>query len=166
MLTLYDHRDSTNAIKVRVLLEELGLAYRRVEIPLAGPKPASYAALHPFGMVPTLVDGDVVITESNVALRYLAEREAREDLRGRTPADRARIDMLLDSLSLEVRPALWGVEEYAVYGGDAAAPRTCAASSRRWPSAPACGQPPADRRAHTGYGQDKAEKSIGAGERR
>lgn len=60
MLTLYDHRDSTNATKVRVLLEELGLAYRRVEVPLAGPKPADYAALHPFGMVSTLVDDDVV----------------------------------------------------------------------------------------------------------
>lgn len=114
-MRLYDNHGSTNAIKVRVLLEELGLDCERVEVALEGRKPEGYP--HPFGMVPVLVDGDVVVTESNVALRYLAERERRADLRGATPAERARIDVLLDSLSLEVRPALWGVEEFAVYGG-------------------------------------------------
>lgn len=65
------------------------------------------------------MDGDVVVTESNVALRYLAEREGRADLRGSTPAERAQIDGLLDSLSLEVRPALAGVEAFAIHGEDA-----------------------------------------------
>lgn len=116
MLTLYDNPGSTNALKVRILLAELGLACERVEVPLDEHKPEGYGELHPFGLVPTLVDGDVVVTESNVALRYLAEREGREDLRGGTPVQRARIDGLLDSLSLELRPALWGVEEFAVYG--------------------------------------------------
>jgi glutathione S-transferase len=115
-MRLYDNAGSTNALKLRILLDELGVACERVEVPLDGPKPEGYAALHPFGLIPTLVDGDVVVTESNVALRYLAEREERADLRGATPAERARIDGLLDSLSLEVRPALWGVEEFAAYG--------------------------------------------------
>ncbi len=118
-MRLYDNAGSTNAIKVRILLEELGLPCERIEVPLGAPKPAGYAELHPFGLIPTLVDGDVVVTESNVALRYLAEREARADLRGGTPADRARIDGLLDTLSLELRPALWEVESFAVYGGAA-----------------------------------------------
>lgn len=117
MLTLYDNAGSTNALKVRILLEELGLGCERVEVALEGPKPDGYAALHPFGLVPALVDGSVVVTESNVALRYLAEREGRADLRGSSPAERARVDGLLDSLSLEVRPVLWGVEEFAIYGG-------------------------------------------------
>ena len=115
MLTLYDNAGSTNALKLRVLLEELGEEVERVVVPLDGPKPDGYSELHPFGLVPTLVDGPVVVTESNTALRYLAERAGRADLRGATPAERARIDTLLDSLSLEVRPALWGVEEWAVY---------------------------------------------------
>lgn len=54
--------------------------------------------------------------ESNVALRYLGEREGRSDLRRATAAHRARIDVLLDTLSLELRPALWGAEEPIVYG--------------------------------------------------
>ncbi len=116
MLTLYDNAGSTNALKLRILIEELRLDYASVEVSLDGPKPDGYERLHPFGLVPTLVDDSVVVTESNVALRYLAEREGRTDLRGETPAGRARIDGLLDSLSLELRPALWGVEEFAVYG--------------------------------------------------
>lgn len=115
MLTLYDNAGSTNALKLRILLGELGLEHVSVEVPLDGPKPEGYERLHPFGLVPALVDDDVVVTESNAALRYLAEREGRADLRGDTPAARARIDGLLDSLSLELRPALWGVEEFAVY---------------------------------------------------
>ena len=115
-MRLYDNAGSTNALKVRILLAELGLDVERVEVPLGGPRPESYDEIHPFGLIPALVDGDVTITESNVALRYLAEREGRDDLRGATPAERARIDGLLDTLSLELRPLLLGVEEFAAYG--------------------------------------------------
>jgi glutathione S-transferase len=114
-IVLYDNRESTNANKVRFLLAELGLAHEVREMPLRD-KPAEYFEIHPFGLVPALIDGDLVITESNVALRYLAEREGRSDLRGVNAAHRARIDVLLDTLSLQLRPALWGAEEPVVYG--------------------------------------------------
>jgi glutathione S-transferase len=114
-LVLYDNRGSTNANKVRFLLAELGLDHEVREMPLRD-KPDEYFEIHPFGLVPALIDGDLVITESNVALRYLAEREGRSDLRGVNAVRRARIDGLLDTLSLELRPALWAVEEPVVYG--------------------------------------------------
>jgi len=114
-LVLYDHPGSTNAIKVRILLAELGQRARQVEVPLDGERSQDYLALHPFGLIPTLVDGDLAVTESNTALRYLAERAERWDLRGDDARKRARVDVLLDSLSLEVRPHLWGVEEFAYY---------------------------------------------------
>ncbi len=119
-MRLWDNAGSTNAMKVRILLEELGLQCERIETPLHVARSADYP--HPFGMVPVLVDGDVVITESNVILRYLAERSSRADLRGATPAERARVDVLLDSLSLELRPWLWAVEEDCVYGGTSPEP--------------------------------------------
>jgi glutathione S-transferase len=115
VLTLYDSRVSTNAIKVRFLLAELGLEYEAIEVPLY-PKPAWYADIHPFDLIPTLIDGDFKVTESNTALRYLADREGRDDLYPREAERRARIDMLLDSLSLQVRPALWAAEEPELYG--------------------------------------------------
>ena len=115
-MILYDHPDSTNALKVRFALAELGLEAERVEVPLDGPKPASYATVHPFGLIPALDDDGFVLTESNTILRYLAEREGRADLRGADPVARARVDGLLDTLSLELRPKVWAVEEIAVYG--------------------------------------------------
>jgi glutathione S-transferase len=115
VLKLYDNAESTNALKVRFLLAELGLDYEAVPVEL-DPKPAWYAEVHPFNLVPALVDGDLVLTESNTALRYLAAREGRDDLYPADPVRRARIDLLLDSLSLEVRPALWSAEEPVLYG--------------------------------------------------
>ena len=109
-LTLYDNPDSTNALKVRILLAELAQEARSIAVPLEGERRAEYLDLHPFGLIPTLVDGDLVVTESNTALRYLAERAGRWDLRGSDPRERARVDVVLDSLSLEVRPHLWAVE--------------------------------------------------------
>jgi glutathione S-transferase len=114
-LALYDNVDSTNANKVRFLLAELGLDYETRTLRLHD-TPPEYRQVHPFGLVPALVDGELMVTESNVALRYLAEREGRHDLRGEDPVRRARIDVVLDSLSLELRPALWEVERFMVYG--------------------------------------------------
>jgi glutathione S-transferase len=118
-IILYDNPESTNANKVRFLLAELELDHEVRQMPLRD-KPPEYLDIHPFGLVPTLIDGDLVITESNVALRYLAEREGRTDLRGTTPAHRALVDGLLDTLSLELRPALWAIEEHVLYGLDLA----------------------------------------------
>lgn len=118
MITLYDHPDSTNALKVRFLLAELDIEWERVIVDLEGPKPEWYGALHPFGLIPALVDGEVTLTQSNTILRYLADREGRDDLYPRDPARRARVDELLDTLSLEVRPALWEAELRTYYGRD------------------------------------------------
>lgn len=126
-MILYDNPASTNALKVRFLLAELGVDVELRTVTLHQPTP-DYLALHPFGLVPTLVDDELVITESNVALRYLAERHGRDDLRGETPATRARVDVLLDSLSLEVRPAAWDVERISIYGEPA--DQNTAASAR------------------------------------
>lgn len=115
-LTLYDNAGSTNALKVRFLLEELGLTWTRVEVPLEGERPPWYRDIHPFGLVPALVDGDLVLTESNTILRYLAGREQRDDLYPREVRTRARVDGLLDTLSLEVRPAVWEAELATIYG--------------------------------------------------
>ena len=117
-LVLYDNPSSSNGLKVRILLAELGTTPAVVTIPLDGERPASYLEVHPFGTVPCLVDGPLVIVESNTILRYLAQVAERDDLYPSDPARRARVDMLLDALSLSVRPELWSVEEVVLYGLD------------------------------------------------
>lgn len=113
---LYDNPGSSNGLKVRFLLAELGREVRRVVVPLGPDRPAWYRDVHPFATVPCLVDGDLVLVESNTILRYLADRAGRADLYPRDPAERARVDQLLDALSLQVRPALWEAELLTIYG--------------------------------------------------
>ena len=100
MLVLYDHPLSSNALKVRFLLAELGLQYERVHVPFAHPRPEELTRFHPFGTIPVLVDGELRVGESNAILRYLANRfgPMPEDLATalRTVRDEVRLDQLLD----------------------------------------------------------------------
>jgi glutathione S-transferase len=115
MLRLYSNRHSTNARKVRFLLAELQLEHDLVEVGLGPERPAWYAELHPYGTIPALVDGELVLYESNAMLRYLAQRESRDDVYPDSVAERALIDQAMDALSLSVRPALWDVELATIY---------------------------------------------------
>jgi len=114
-LVLYDHPHSSNALKVRFLLCELGLDAERVHVPFAEPRPAGYRALQPSGRIPLLIDGDVKIGESNAILRHLARRERRDDLHPSDPPAAARVDWALDLWSQEVRPQLLPLEDAVLW---------------------------------------------------
>ena len=126
MLTLYDHPVSSNALKVRFLLAELGLDYQRREVPITRPRPQWYVDVNPLAGIPSLSDDELVLSESNAILRYLANRERRGDLYPTDAGARARVDMMLDRFSLTFRPALFAVEALAIgftpQGGFGSAP--------------------------------------------
>lgn len=113
-LTLYDNPISSNCLKVRFLLMELGLEFTTRPIPFGWPRPLDYEDLNPFGRLPTLVDGDIVLGESNAILRYLSEREGRADLYPADLADRTRVEWALDAWATLVRPAFAGAEVVAL----------------------------------------------------
>jgi glutathione S-transferase len=117
-LVLYDNPTSSNALKVRFLLAELGLAYERVEVPLAQPRPDWYTKVYPFGTVPFLEDDDLRVGESNAILRYLANRERRRDLYPEEPAARARVDWALDSYATQIRGGLLPAEMTGLRAAD------------------------------------------------
>lgn len=76
MLTLYDSMLSANSYKPRLLLHQLCVAYRRVEVDLMSgeTRRAPFLALNPNGRVPTLVlDSGTAIAESGAILFHLAE---------------------------------------------------------------------------------------------
>lgn len=78
-LTLY-WRAGTAAMAPHAALGEIGVEYRLVEVGReAAQADAAYRALNPLGLVPTLVAGDVVVSESAAILLYLTDRypEAR-----------------------------------------------------------------------------------------
>lgn len=112
-MVLHDNPLSSNAQKVRFLLEELGLAYRSRLVELREHRPSWHLAVNPTGGVPVLVDDGVVLAESNAILRYLARRESRQDLYPQGLLERARVDWLLDAIATTLRSTLRPVEEAA-----------------------------------------------------
>lgn len=99
MFTIYGRANSSNVRKVLWLCGELGqedyerLDYGRGYKPCSSPE---YVAINPNKVVPTLVDGDLVLWESNTQLRYLAGKFDRDDLYPSDIAARAKVDMWLD----------------------------------------------------------------------
>lgn len=87
---------STNASKVKVILEEKGLSYR-VERMRPGDlwkKPPEFLARHPLGKVPYIEDGDRVIYDSSVINEYLEDQYPEPTLMPDSALDRARVRML------------------------------------------------------------------------
>src|SRR5579872_3918882 len=65
-----------NPMKVALFLEEAGLDYEFIPVDIRKGdqfKP-EYAAINPNSKVPALIDGDVVVFDSNAILLYLADK--------------------------------------------------------------------------------------------
>jgi len=93
MLVLYHNDMSVCAQKVRLCLAEKGLAYeaRHLNLRAGDQQKPDYLKLNPKGVVPTLVDDDVVVTESIVINEYLDDAFPKHPLRPNDPAGRARM---------------------------------------------------------------------------
>jgi len=111
-LVLYESPLSSNAQKVRMLFAELDLAYESREVAMfgVGTRDPEYLAINPFGLLPTLIDNDFVLHESNTILRYIAETKGGEELYPRSPKLRAGVDRMLDVLGCTFRPRVAPLE--------------------------------------------------------
>ena len=98
MLRLLGRNTSGNVQKVIFLLEELGTPYTREDYgrQFNNTQDAAYLKLNPNGKVPTLVDGDTVIWESNTILRYLAGKHGK--LYPADPVARTEVERWMDWL--------------------------------------------------------------------
>jgi glutathione S-transferase len=79
MPTLYDYLDSGNGYKIRLLMSQLGLAYRWIELDImeGATRTPEFLAKNPNGRIPTLeLDEGPCLAESNAILWYLAESSA------------------------------------------------------------------------------------------
>lgn len=74
MPTLYSYKESGNSYKVRLLATFLGVKLDIVEVDFLGNEQhgEKFLSINPKGEVPTLVDGDLVLTDSAAILVYLA----------------------------------------------------------------------------------------------
>jgi glutathione S-transferase len=75
-LRLHAFSLSGHAHRAELFLSLLGLPYERIEVDLVKGvhKLPDFLAMNPFGQVPVLEDGDVVLSDSNAILVYLAMR--------------------------------------------------------------------------------------------
>jgi glutathione S-transferase len=100
---------------VLFLLGILGLEFERRTVPFEAPRPDWHLAVNPLGGIPALIDGELVLAESNAILRYLAVREGRSDLLPTGARERAAVEWLLDAVAMTLRPACREVDAPA-YG--------------------------------------------------
>jgi glutathione S-transferase len=94
MLRLYRARFSTNVERVALALAHKGLEVESVVISYDDRSPVVEVSGQ--GLVPVLVDDDVVVPDSVAILRYLEERWPDRPLFPRDPARRAELDVFLD----------------------------------------------------------------------
>ena len=93
MITLYHHNISVCAQKVRIALDEKGLAYEGREVDLMKQEHLSpeFLKINPKGLVPVLVHAGVPISESTIILEYLEDAFPEKSLRPQSSLARARM---------------------------------------------------------------------------
>jgi glutathione S-transferase len=98
MLRVLGRATSGNVQKVVWLLEELGTPYKREDYgrQFNNTQDAAYLKLNPNGKVPTLVDGDTVVWESNTILRYVCNKQGSNGFYPADAAARSEVDRWLD----------------------------------------------------------------------
>ena len=108
MFTIYVTEVSSNARKVLAVCRQLELepSIERVEVYAGEGRRPEFLALNPQGKVPVLVEGELVLWESNAILGYLAEVHGNYQLSSRDPAVRADIARWLFWEAAHWQPAL------------------------------------------------------------
>ncbi len=106
MFKLLGRKTSGNVQKVIWYFEERGLEYTREDYgrQFGNTADRAYLDLNPNGKVPTLVDGDVVVWESNTILRYLCNRTDDATLYPADPAARSQVERWMDWLLASLNP--------------------------------------------------------------
>jgi glutathione S-transferase len=115
VITLY-YRPGSAAMAPHAALAEIGVEYELVRIEREQAQTdAAYLALNPLGVVPTLVDGDVVVTESAAILLHLADTHPEARL---APGDRAQLYRWLVFMTNTLQTTMLRFFYPERYGGD------------------------------------------------
>jgi glutathione S-transferase len=115
-LKIWGRANSVNVQKVLWCLAELDIAYERIDAGMQFGRntEADYLDMNPNGRVPTLVDGDFVLWESNSVMRYLCLAYGKgKPIYPDAPKRRAAVDRWLDWTLSTVqpvdRPVFWAL---------------------------------------------------------
>jgi maleylacetoacetate isomerase len=105
-MDLYNFFRSSASYRVRIALALKGLPfdYKAVHLARSEQIKGPYAALSASKLVPTLVDGDVKLTQSLAIIEYLDEVYPQPPLMPPTALERARVRALALDIACEIHP--------------------------------------------------------------
>jgi glutathione S-transferase len=98
VIKLYDSPQSPFCRRVRIALAEKGLEYEKIPVDLGKKenREPAYLKMNPYGKVPVLADGGVILYESAIINEYLDEKYPNPPLMPKDPQLRARVRILVD----------------------------------------------------------------------
>ena len=106
-MKLYTYFRSSAAYRVRIALNLKALDYDAIPVALAkdGEQTQSeYLQVNPQGLVPSLIDDGVSITQSLAIIEYLEEKYPDIPLLPQNPVDRAHVRAMALSIACDVHP--------------------------------------------------------------
>nr|WP_291205677.1 glutathione S-transferase [Hyphomonas sp.] len=97
MLRVYGRASSINVRKVLWTCDELCIAFEREDwgAGFRSTREAEFLALNPKALIPVVIDGNTVLTESNAICRFIASKHGSELLPA-DPARRAEVEAWMD----------------------------------------------------------------------
>lgn len=105
-MKIYNYFRSSTSHRLRIVLNLKGLDwdYAAVDLRAEAHFDAAFRALNPQGFVPTLVDGDLVLTQSPAIIEWLEERYPTPPLLPAHPNDRARVRAMAALVGCDIHP--------------------------------------------------------------
>ncbi|MBC8945282.1 MULTISPECIES: glutathione S-transferase family protein [Xenorhabdus] len=108
MLTVWGRKNSSNVKKVLWCLEELKIPYQQIDVggkfgKLDDPK---YLHMNPNGVIPCLQDDDFILWESNVIVRYIAEKFGKDILYPTDIKEKYNVEKWMDWISCNLFPPI------------------------------------------------------------
>ncbi len=110
---VYEHPLSPYAQKVKIALDEKGIAYE-TKMPVAmgtGQPDLAFLKANPRGEVPALIDGELSVFDSTIILEYIEDKWPTPALLPKTPAERAQARTIEEVMDTSFEPINWGMGE-------------------------------------------------------
>jgi maleylpyruvate isomerase len=107
-LKLYHFFRNSAGFRVRIALNLKGLSYESVPVNIMPGKDAqneaAYRSVNPQGLIPTLVDGEAVISQSGAIIEYLEERFPQPALLPSDLVKKAQVRAFAQAIACDIHP--------------------------------------------------------------
>ena len=105
-MILYDYFRSSAAYRVRIALnlKRIAVEHRSVHLLKGEQRHEQYLGVNPQGLVPTLLDGPLVLTQSLAIMEYLDEKYPQPPFLPQAPEERAWVRSIAMTIACDIHP--------------------------------------------------------------